>query len=161
MTLVVLGTEEARVTEKAVVEDLLSQRTWAVVGVSRSGKKFGNAASRELRNRGYRMIPVHPEADSIDGERCYRSLHELPEQVGALLVVVPPSETEKIVREASEAGISRVWMQQGAESAAAIRHCNENGMSLVHGECILMFAGPTGVHKFHRWVWRLLGKLPQ
>jgi predicted CoA-binding protein len=149
------------VTDKVAVEDLLNQRTWAVVGVSRGGKKFGNAASRELRKKGYRVIPVHPNAESVDGERCYRSLSELPEQVGALLVAVPPTETEKVVRDASDVGIRRVWMQQGAESEAAIRYCNDQGMSLVHSECILMFAKPVGVHKLHHWIWGLLGKLPQ
>lgn len=147
-------------SEKEVVEDLLKQPTWAVVGVSRSGKKFGNAATRELRRKGYRVIPVHPEADAVDGERCYRSLSELPEQVGALLLVVPPTETEKVVREAAEAGIQRVWMQQGAESEAAIRYCTDQRIRVVHGECILMFAQPSGVHKLHHWLWGLLGRLP-
>ena len=145
---------------KAAIDDFLSQQTLAVVGVSRSGKKFGNAASRELRTKGYRVIPVHPEAESIGGERCYPSLKELPEPVGGLLVVVPPAQTEQLVRQAAEAGIRRVWMQQGAESAAAIKYCQDQGMSVVHGECILMFAAPTGGHKLHHWLWKLLGKLP-
>ncbi len=145
---------------KAEIDDFLVQRTLAVVGVSRGGKKFGNAASRELRSKGYRVIPVHPEAESIAGERCYPSLKELPEPVGGLLVVVPPVQTEQVVREAAEAGIRRVWLQQGAESAAAIKYCQEHGMSVVHGECILMFAAPAGVHKLHRWLWKLFGKLP-
>ncbi|UCD23854.1 MAG: CoA-binding protein, partial [Gemmatimonadota bacterium] len=84
-------------TSKSAVEEFLNQRTLAVVGVSRSGKKFGNGASRELRKKGYRIIPVHPEAETIDGERCYGSLSELPEQVGGVLLVVPPHETEKVV----------------------------------------------------------------
>jgi len=145
---------------KAAIDDFWSQQTLAVVGVSRGGKKFGNAASRELRTKGYRVIPVHPEADSIGGERCYPSLKALPEPVGGLLVVVPPVQTERVVREAAEAGIRRVWLQQGAESAAAIKYCQDQGMSVVHGECILMFAAPTGGHKLHHWLWRLLGKLP-
>jgi len=75
---------------------------------------------------------------------------------------VPPAETEQVVQEAAAAGIRRVWMQQGAESEAAIRFCEEHGMSVVHGECILMFAQPVdSVHRLHRWIWRLLGKLPQ
>ena len=147
-------------TTKAVVEDFIDQRTLAIVGVSRSGKKFGNAASRELRKKGYRVLPVHPEADSIDGERCYPSLGALPEQVGGVLVVVPPQQTEQVVRQAVDAGIRRVWMQQGAESKAAIDFCRERGVSVVHGECILMFAAPTGAHKLHHWVWRLFGRLP-
>lgn len=146
---------------KAAVNDFLSQRTLAVVGVSRSGKKFGNAATRELRNKGYRMLPVHPEAETIDGERCYPSLRQLPEQVAGVLIVVPPEQTEQVVREAADAGIRHVWMQQGAESKTAIDFCRERGMSVVHGECILMFAAPTGAHRLHHWVWRLFGKLPK
>ncbi len=148
-------------TTRAAVEDFVSQRTLAVVGVSSSGKKFGNAACRDFRAKGYRMIPVHPIAESIDGERCYASLSELPEPVGGVLIVVPPAETEKVVREAAEAGIRRIWMQQGAQSAAAIQFCEDQGLSVVHNECILMFAEPVrGGHRLHRFVWRVLGKLP-
>jgi predicted CoA-binding protein len=149
------------VTTKAEIDDFLSQRTLAVVGVSRSGKKFGNIATRELRKKGYRVIPVHPEAREIDGEPCYSSLREMPEPVGGVLIVVPPSETEKVVREASAAGIRRVWVQQGAQSKEAIAYCDSAGMSVVAGECVLMFAEPTGAHKLHHWLWRLFGKLPQ
>ena len=145
---------------RSAIDDFLNHRTLAVVGVSRSGKKFGNGASRELRKKGYQVLPVHPEAESIDGEKCYRSLGELPGQVGGLLLVVPPAETEKVVQQASAAGIRRVWMQQGAESETAIRYCEGQGISVVSGECILMFAQPAGVHKLHHWFWRVLGKLP-
>jgi predicted CoA-binding protein len=88
-------------------------------------------------------------------------LSVLPEPVGGVLIVVPPAETEKVVRDAAQVGIRRVWMQQGAESETAIRFCEENGISAVHGECILMFAQPAGFHRLHRWVWGLLGKLPR
>ena len=147
-------------TTKAAINDFLEQKTLAVVGVSRSGKKFGNIASKELRNKGYKVITVHPEAESIDGVQCYPSLKDLPEPVGGVLVVVPPKETEKVVREAHEAGITRVWMQQGAASDEAVRFCTDNNMTIVHGRCILMFAQPAGFHKFHHWLWKILGKLP-
>ena len=148
-------------TSKAAVDDFLAQRTLAVVGVSREGKGFGNMAHKELKDKGYRVFPVNPNAESIGDERCYPSLGALPEPVGGVLVVVPPAQTEQVVRDAATAGIGRVWMQQGAESEAAIRFCEGNGISAVHGECILMFAEPMGFgHRLHRWVWGLLGKLP-
>jgi predicted CoA-binding protein len=149
-------------TSKALVTDFVSQRKLAVVGVSRQGKKFGNMAFRELKAKGYRLLPVHPQAETIEGERCYPNLAALPEPVDGVLVVVPPAETEKVVREAAAAGIRRIWMQQGAESPAAIKFCQENGLDAVHGECILMFAEPAAwFHRAHRWVWKLLGKLPK
>ena len=144
----------------ASIEAFLAEPAMAVVGVSRSGKGFGNAAARELRRKGYRIHPINPQADLIDGERCYRSFAELPEPVRALLVVVPPDQALNVVQEAANAGIRRVWLQQGAESPLATLACDELGLDVIAGECILMFAKPTGVHKAHKWIWGLMGKLP-
>lgn len=147
---------------RAAVEEFIAQRTLAVVGVSRKGRKFGNLAYRELKTKGFRLFPVNPNAEIIEGDRCYPSLSALPEQVDGVLIVVPPAETGRVVRDAAAAGIRRVWMQQGAESPEAIRFCRENGISVVHGECILMFAEPAALyHRAHRWVWGLLGRLPR
>ena len=146
---------------KAVVEDFISQKALAIVGVSRGGQKFGNMAYRELKGKGYQLYPIHPSAETLEGDRAYPDFKSLPEKVGGVLVIVPPGQTEKVVREAAETGILRVWMQQGSESKAAIQFCKENGIAEVYGECILMFAGKSFFHKPHRWVWGLLGKLPK
>ncbi|HYK91886.1 MAG TPA: CoA-binding protein [Acidobacteriota bacterium] len=149
-------------SSKQQISDFLSQRKLALVGISRGGKKFGNALLKELNEKGYQVFPVHPQATTIDGHSCWHSLPELPEAVGGVIVVVPPSETENVVRDAAKAGIPRVWMQQGSESTPAIRYCEENGMQVVYGECILMFAEPAAFyHRIHRWLWRILGKLPR
>jgi predicted CoA-binding protein len=149
-------------TSKTTVDGILGQKTMAVVGVSRGGRKFGNMIMKDLKGKGYRVFPVNPHAEMIDGERCYPSLKDLPERPGAVITVVPPAVTEAVVQEAKAAGIKRVWMQQGSESDEAIRFCNENGIEAVHGECILMFAEPvSSIHRFHRWVWKLFGKLPR
>jgi hypothetical protein len=145
-----------------VISDFLAQKRLALVGVSRSGKKIGNMVLKELNAKGYRIFPVHPEAAVIDGHSCSRSLSELPEKVGGAILVIPPAETEKVVREAAKAGIPRVWMQQGSESETAIRFCEENGIAVTHGQCIMMFAEPAAFyHRVHRWIWRLLGKVPR
>ena len=149
-------------TSKEALNDFVDQRKLAIVGVSRKNGKFGNMALRELRAKGYSLFPVHPEAETVEGERCYPSFAALPEPVEGVLVVVPQVQTEQVVRDAAAAGIRRVWMQQGAESPAAIKFCEERGLDVVHGECILMFAEPAGwFHRAHRWIWKLLGKLPR
>jgi len=142
------------------IRDFLAQHDLAILGVSRQGGKFGNTVFRELTVRGYRLMPVHPEAETLEGRPCYQSLRALPTQPGGALIILPPSQTESVVREADEAGIRRIWMQQGSASPEAIRYCEEHGISLVHGECILMYTEPVrSFHRFHRWVWRVLGKL--
>ena len=149
-------------TTKIAVADFVAQRKLAIVGVSRGGIKFGNMAFRALQEKGYRVFPVNPNAEEIGGERCYPNLRALSETVGGVLVVVPPRAAEQVVRDAAAAGITRVWLQQGAECESAIRFCEENGLEVVHGECILMFAQPVAsFHRWHRWLWQVLGKLPQ
>ena len=64
--------------------------------------------------------------------------------------------------EANEAGIKKIWMQQGSESPKAIKFCKENGIELVEGECIMMFSEPVkSIHKFHRGLNKLFGKYPK
>jgi predicted CoA-binding protein len=100
--------------------------------------------------------------ESFEGQPCYPSLKALPEGVEAALIVVHAAQTEQVVKDAAEAGIRRVWMQQGAGSQQAIAYCKENGIEVVSGECILMFAEPVAsFHGFHRWLWKLFGKLPK
>ena len=146
---------------RQIVDEFLAQKTLALAGASRSGKKFGNVVLKELRTKGYRVLPVHPAAPELEGERAYPSLAALPERPGGLIVVLPPSEAERVVSEAAAAGITRVWLQQGAESPAALASCAEHGLTVVHGHCILMFAEPAVFyHRVHRFIAGLFRKLP-
>jgi predicted CoA-binding protein len=149
-------------SKKESVENFISKSKLAVVGVSQSGKKFGNTIYKELKTKGYEVYPVNPGAEKINGEVCYKDLSSLPEKVEGVITVVPPAVTEKIVVDANTAGINSIWMQQGSESEKAINYCNENGIDVIHGECILMFAEPVeSIHKFHKWFWKIFGKLPK
>ncbi|MFH1680384.1 MAG: CoA-binding protein [Candidatus Eisenbacteria bacterium] len=148
-------------TTRAEVERFLSRKKLALAGASRSGKKFGNTVLKELLVKGYEVYPVHPGADEVNGLRAFRSLAEVPADVDALVVIVPPSQTESLVREATARGIRSVWIQQGAESAEAVSFCRENGINVISGECILMFAEPAAwPHRLHRWIRGLFGRLP-
>lgn len=142
-------------TSPASIETFVAQPAMALVGASRSGRKFGNAALRALRAKGYRVYPIHPSASSIDDVRCQARLADLPERVDAVLVVVPAAQAIDVVREAAAAGIHHVWLQQGAESPEVLRICHELALDVVSGECILMFARPVGVHKAHAFMRRI------
>lgn len=147
-------------TTRAAVEQFLAQGHLGLVGASRSGTRFGNTVLRELTRKGYRVSVVHPEAAEIDGFGCVSSIADLPDDVGGLVLVVPPEQTEKVVAEAAAAGVRNVWMQQGSESPRAVELCREHGINEVHGECVLMFAAPAGIHRVHRWIRGLTGRLP-
>jgi predicted CoA-binding protein len=143
------------------VDAFLSQPAFALVGVSRSGKKFGNTILRELREKGMRVYPLHPAVQTIDGVRCCAHFSDLPEKVGGAIVCVSPDDAVTAVRDAAAAGVTHIWLQQGAESPYVIQLCRDLGLDVVAGECILMFANPTGVHRAHRFVQGLLGRMPR
>jgi len=148
-------------TTRRAVEQFLAQKRLALAGASRSGKKFGNTVHKELMRQGYDVVLVHPEASEIDGHKCWASVADLPPDMDGLVLVVPPDQSDDLVKQAAAAGIRNVWMQQRSETEAAVEFCAANGINEVHGECILMHAQPTGFHKFHRLLWGLLGKLPK
>ena len=139
------------------VDAFVAEPAIAVVGVSRSGSKFGNLACRTLADHGYRVYPIHPTAAAIDGRTCYQRFADLPEPVNAVLVVVPPARAAGVMDDAAAAGIHNVWLQQGAESPEALARGKALGLDVVSGTCVLMYAHPTGIHRVHRWVSDLLG----
>jgi len=146
---------------KADVQDFLSQKNIAIVGTSRSKNKFGNIIFRELKKRGYRVIPVNPNTKIVEGDQCYPDLKSLPEKVDGAIIVVPPANTIQVVKDARDAEIFRIWIQSGAYSKEAVDFCNDNKITVVANECILMFAEPVNsIHRIHRWIWKLLGKYP-
>ena len=148
-------------TSRAAVDRFLSLKKVALAGASRSERKFGTAVLKDLKAKGYDLRLLHPEAAELYGIACFRTPADLPADTESLILAVPPAQTERLVRQAAERGIKHIWMQQGAESKAAIAFCRENGIEEIHGECILMFAEPVGwFHGLHRWIWRVLGKLP-
>jgi uncharacterized protein len=149
-------------SEAERIKSFVAQKTLALAGASRSGKKFGNSILRDLRRKGYTVHAVHPQADTVEGEKAWPSLEDIPETVGGLVLVVKPEESEKLVREAANTGIARVWLQQGAQSDDAIRYCEEHGIEVTHGHCLLMFADPVNsIHRVHRWLAKTFGLLPR
>ena len=149
-------------TSKKLVNEFLSEKNIAVVGVSRSGKKFGYTLFKDLKTKGYNVYPVNPNAPVIDDEKCYPSLLALRGKVEAAILVVPPFATKEVVKDAYSAGIKKVWMQLGSESEEAVIFCEETGIDVIQNECVLMFAEPAAFfHRAHRWVNGLVGRLPR
>jgi uncharacterized protein len=147
---------------RAEIDDFLKQKTLAMAGLSRDEKAFSATVFKELTAKGYRVLPVNPNAQSVQGQKCYPSLAALPEAPGGVLIFTPPAATEAVVREAAARGIKRVWVQQGAQSAAALAAFKETGMSGAFGKCVMMFAEPVAsIHGVHRWFAKVFGTLPR
>lgn len=148
-------------TSQKSIDEFLRCNNIAVVGVSRKSSKFGNVIYKELKKKQFNVFGVNPNLENIEGDKCYGNLKELNGKVDAVINVVSPAQTEDVIKEAHSIGVKNIWMQQGSESDTAIKYCRENGINEIHKECILMFAEPVkSIHGFHRWIWKVLGKLP-
>jgi len=149
-------------TSKKNIDDFLSKKKIAVVGVSRSKGKFGNVIYKELKKKGYVPFAVNPKLEQFEGDECYDSLTALRGKIDSIIIVVPSKQTEGIVEEANEIGVKYIWMQQGSESEKAIEFCREHNITVIHNECLLMFVEPVNsIHSFHKWIWKVFGKLPK
>ena len=133
--------------EELIKEFLDKRNVFAVVGASRDPQKYGFQVYRDLKNAGYEVYPVNPNADDILGDKCYPSLESLPKKPDVVDVVVPPKVTENAVETCKRLGIVKVWMQPGSESEKSIKFCEENGLQTVHGVCVMIERAKRGADR--------------
>lgn len=134
-------------TIKQAASEFLAHKRIAVTGVSRRPKEHGsNTVFKRLRDRGYEVFAVNPNADNVEGARCYHDLKSIPGGVEAVVIATAPDKAEGTMRECAELGIQHVWMHrgygQGSVSAAATAYGRQHGITVIDGGCPLMF-GPT------------------
>lgn len=124
----------------AHVETMLRAQSYAVVGASANPEKYGFRVFHDLKAFGKpRVYAVNPNADVVDGDRTYTNVSSLPEVPDVVVAVVPPRVTEMLVDELIALGVKSLWMQEGAESEAAITKATGAGIATVHsGPCILV-----------------------
>jgi predicted CoA-binding protein len=121
------------------IRAFLAGSVFAVVGASADRTKYGNKVLRAYLQNGLQVFPVNPRQAEIEGLRAYPDLAALPGPVHGLSIVTPPAVTERIVEDAAAAGIRHVWMQPGAESAAALQRAEELGLNTIGGgPCVLV-----------------------
>jgi len=143
------------------INQFLEAQPIALVGVSRNPKKFGYTAFRELREKGMRIVPVNPQADEIMGEKAYRSITSLPDDIKGIIIMTKKDQTATVVREAAARGIKEIWIQQMADSREAIDELKGSDINYITGECILMHYKPHSIHKFHGSLKKFFRKFPK
>lgn len=154
-------------TIKDAAADFLSKKRIAVTGVSRTPEGHGsNTVYRRLRDRGYEVFAVNPNADEVEGDPCYHDLKSIPGGVEAVVIATRPEAAEATMRECAELGIGRVWMHRGpgpgSVSPEAADFGRRTGITVIDGGCPLMF-GPTADfgHRCMKPILTLTGAVPR
>jgi predicted CoA-binding protein len=152
---------------KEAASEFLTSKRVAVTGVSRTPKSHGsNFVYQRLRDRGYEVFAVNPNADEVEGDVCYRDLKSIPGGVDAVVIGTRPEVADDTMRECAELGIKHVWMHRsfgvGSVSDAATEYGRQHDITVIDGGCPLMF-DPTadGGHKVMRLVFTMTGKVPK
>jgi len=137
----------------------LSMQRVAVTGVSRHPANHGsNAVYRRLRERGYEVFAVNPNAQQVEGDRSYPDLKSIPGGIEAVVIATRPEIAIDTMRECAELGIKHVWMHRGpgagSVSAAATEYGRQHGITVIDGGCPLMFGATADLgHKLIRFIY--------
>ena len=154
-------------TIREAAADFLDTKRIAVTGVSRTPKSHGgNIVYQRLRDRGYEVFAVNPNADEVEGDVCYHDLKTIPGGIDAVVIATRPELADDTMRECVELGITRVWLHRafggGSVSPSAVTYGRGHGVTVIDGGCPLMFEPASdGGHKFLRVVCTLFGTAPR
>ena len=152
---------------KDAASEFLASRRIAVTGVSRTPANHGsNVVYKRLRERGYDVFAVNPNAEAVEGDRCYPDLRAIPGGVDAVVIGTKPETAEVTIRQCAELGITHVWMHRsfgaGSVSPSATAYGRERGITVIDGGCPCMFDPAADVgHKAMRVVFTLNGHVPK
>jgi uncharacterized protein len=152
---------------RQAAETFLANRRIAVTGVSRTPASHGaNIVYQRLRERGYEVFAVNPNADTVEGDPCWMDLRSIPGGVDAVVIGTRPDHADATVRECVELGIDQVWMHRafggGSVSDEAARYGRAHGVQVIDGGCPLMFEPCSdGAHKVMRHLFTWTGKVPR
>jgi uncharacterized protein len=152
---------------KEAAAEFLAHKRIAVTGVSRTpGSHGSNVVYKRLRERGYDVFAINPNADSVEGDRAYHDLHAIPDGVDAIVIGTSPEIAEQTMQECAELGIKHVWMHRGpgggSVSENATEYGREHGITVIDGGCPCMFAPTADLgHRAMRALFTLSGNVPK
>jgi predicted CoA-binding protein len=153
-------------TLREAAEEFLAQPRIAVAGVSRDSRQPANLIYRRLRQTGHAVFAVNPNAEEVEGDRCYPDIPSIPRELDGVVVVTTPAVARDVVAECVAARVPRVWLHRGigpgSMSDAAVALCREHGIAVIPGGCPNMFGQTSDFgHRCMCTMLKLAGKIPR
>ena len=147
--------------------DFLAQEHIAVVGVSRDEKAAPNLIYQTLKKKGIQVYAVNPNMEAFGEDPSYPSVKEIPARLDGVFIMTKPETSKQVVAECIEVDVPRVWMHENAlageahtsVSQEAVEMCKANNIEVIAGGCPMMFL--EFGHKCMRWIFGMMGKLPE
>ena len=148
---------------ETLAQEFLAQKRIAVAGVSRNSNEAANGIYRTLRDKGYEVFAVNPNAETVENDPCYPNMQAIPGGVDGAILVTTPEHTKLVVADCVTAQVPRVWMHNNTFMPSSVSDegtavCQQNGITVIDGGCPMMFFDPF--HKCMKWVLNKMGRLP-
>ena len=115
---------------------LRKHKTLAVVGLSAQWHRPSFFAAKYMQEHGYRVIPVNPQYEEVLGEKCYKSLRDIPEPVDIVDCFRKSAEIPALAADAVAIGAKVLWMQLGVHNAEARKRAESAGLEVVEDRCV-------------------------
>ncbi len=120
-----------------ISEVLLDYHVLAVVGLSPKPSRPSYGVAAYMKSRGYRVIPVNPNSQSVLNETCYPTLDEVPDRVEVVVIFRKPEHVPSVIESAIRKQVHVVWMQEGIEHPEAAERARKAGIEVIQDRCIL------------------------
>lgn len=132
-----MSSHATAITDQARIEAILEDaRTIAVVGASSDPEKAAHRIPKMLLELGYQVIPVHPRAEEILGQKVYPTLAEVPVPIDIVDVFRPAEEAPELATQAVAVGAAVIWLQKGLKSVEAAAIAEAGGVGYVEDLCL-------------------------
>lgn len=149
---------------KKIIESFINDKYIGLIGASRNPKKWGNIMQKELTKKDYKVAPVNPNTDVINGVNSFKTVNDLPSEVKNIIIALPANIINENINNITNSNIKRIWVSTRIKEKSTldniIKSTNDKGFEIIHGYCPMMFLTPSGVHNFHKTILKLFGKLP-
>ena len=121
-------------------------KTVAVVGASSDRRKFGNKAFRAYQAEGYRVIPINPNEDAVEGIPTHASVLDVPGPIDLATVYVQPDVALRLLPEFDEKRIPEIWVNPGAESDALLIEARRRNLNVIAACSIIAIGRNPGAY---------------
>ena len=117
------------------IDQVLKLKTWAIVGLGNNPERAAFGVSKLLQDKGHRIVPVYPRAETVHGETGYKTLSEIPFEVDVVDCFVNSNLVGKVVDEAIAIGAKAVWLQLDVIDEAALARAEAAGLLAIMDRC--------------------------
>ena len=119
-------------------------KTVVVIGASSNRSKFGNKALRAFEHQGYRVIPINPHEQEVEGHKAYASVLDVPGEIDMATVYVPGYIGVKVIDELAKRGIANIWLNPGADEPEVVARARELGLKTTQACSIIAIGESPG-----------------